>query len=515
MRLHLSWRENWPAGALVAATCFLIAPLWLVRVPAMTDYAAHLASFWLIAGGASSFYRIHWILAPNIASEMLVPLLARLTGVEPAAKLFLSLALALWVLGAGAVQRALTGRIGVAPLFGALFAYNANFFWGFFNYYFAAGLSLAVFAAWIDTQQRHGAARNVAFALAVIITYFCHIFAAASLLVMIVGYEIVRGCVQGDLLRRARDVILIYLPTACVYLFAMPGGSDKSVVFNLRDTMMERFESLSLRHFDDPACALPLVLGAGLLLALVTRQARIVPAMLLVIGLLLLAALLVPEEAMGGWGLHLRLPAIAAILLLASTELKNGPRHRGALAGALALVALVLVGWTSLNLTANWRLYDAQVTELRAALGALPPGRRLFTVLDGDAIGEKADPPYWHMAEWAIADHGDMTALMFTTKGQHVIRLRPPLERFAAATANQGTPPDIGELDDLAAGRAADDPVIQDDFSYLLYFPCHYDEAVMMDLGGKRTPVPGMLKLRHAGSFFALYDIAPAAACHT
>ena len=509
MCLRLSWRENWPVGALVAATCFLVAPLWLVRVPAMTDYAAHLATFWLIAGGTSSFYHIHWILAPNIASEMLVPWLARLTGVETAAKLFLSLALALWALGAGAVQRALTGRIGAAPLFGALFAYNANFFWGFFNYYFAAGLSLAVFAAWIATQQRPGAARNAAFALAIVITYFCHIFAAASLLLMIAGYEIARGVLHGGFLRRARDVFAVYLPTALAYLFAMPGGSDKTVLFNLRDTMMERFESLSLRHFDDPACALPIVLGAGLLLALATRQARIVPAMLPVISLLLLAALLAPEEAMGGWGLHLRLPAMVAILLMASTELKTGLR----LTGALAAVALGLAGWTSLNLAANWRLYDAQVTEFRAALASLPSGRRLFTVLDGNAIGEKSDPPYWHMAEWAIADQGDMTALMFTTKGQHVIRLKPPLDRFAAATANQGTPVDIAELNDLAAGRSANDPVIQDDFPYLLYFPCHYDEAVVMDMGGKRTPAPDMLKLRHAGSFFALYDIAPAAAC--
>jgi hypothetical protein len=509
MRLRLSWREDGPAGALVAAAFLLAAPLWMVRVPAMADYAAHLATFWLIAGGTSSFYHTHWIFTPNLASEMLVPLLARLTGVEIAAKLFLSLALTLWVLGAGAVQRALTGRIGVAPLFGALFAYNANFFWGFFNYYFAAGLSLVVFAAWIATQARPGAARNAAFALAVIITYFCHIFAAASLLVMVAGYEFARVLTQGGFLRRARDVFLVYLPTAFAYLFAMPAGSDKTVAFNLRDTMMDRFESLSLRHFDDPACTLPLALGAGLLLALVTRQARVVPAMLPVIALLLLAALLVPEEAMGGWGLHLRLPALVAILLLASTELKNGPRFMG----VLAAVALGLIGWTSLNLAANWRLYDAQAAEFRAALATLPTGLRLFTVLDGDAIGEKSDPPYWHMAEWAIADRGAMTALMFTTKGQHVIRLRPPLDRFAAATANQGTPADIAELDDLAAGRSANDPVIQDDFPYLLYFPCHYDEAVVMDLGGKRTPVPDMLTLRHAGSFFALYDIAPGAAC--
>lgn len=509
MRLRMSWRKDWTAGALVAAAFLLAAPLWLVRVPAMTDYAAHLATFWLIAGGASSFYYAHWIFAPNIASEILVPLMAKLMGVEIAAKLFLSVALVLWVLGAGAVQRALSGHIGVAPLFGALFAYNANFFWGFFNYYFAAGLSLVVFAAWIATWNRPGAARNLAFALAVAVTYVCHIFAAASLLVMIAGHEIARSAMQGNLLRRARDVFLVCLPTTFAYLFLMPAGTDKAVAFNLRDTMIDRFESLSLRHFDDPAYALPIALGVGLSLALVMRRARIVPAMLLALALLLLAALLMPEEAMGGWGLHLRLPALVAILLLASTELKIGPR----LTGALAVLALGLAGWTSLNLADNWRLYDDQVTEFRTALAALPQGIRLFTVLDGDAIGEQSDAPYWHIAEWAIPDRGAMTALMFTTKGQHVIRLKPSLIPFAAATAKQGMPPDIGELDDLAADQTADDPAIRDAFPYLLYFQCHYDKAVVIHLGGKRARVPDMLALNHQGSFFSLYGVRQDAAC--
>ena len=78
---------------------------------------------------------------PNLASEMLVPWLARLVGLVVATKLFLTAAVLLWVLGPGAIHRALYGRTGLAPLFGAFFAYNANFAWGFFNYYFAAGLS--------------------------------------------------------------------------------------------------------------------------------------------------------------------------------------------------------------------------------------------------------------------------------------------------------------------------------------------------------------------------------------
>ena len=35
------------------SAAILIAPLWCVAVPAMPDYPAHLAAFFMIAGGAA------------------------------------------------------------------------------------------------------------------------------------------------------------------------------------------------------------------------------------------------------------------------------------------------------------------------------------------------------------------------------------------------------------------------------------------------------------------------------
>ena len=151
-----------------------------------------------------------------------------------------------------------------------------------------------------------------------------------------------------------------------------------------------------------------------------------------------------------------------------------------------------------------------QFDEFRSTLRAsLPPGTRLLTVLDGDAIGYRSDQPYWHMAEFAIIDPGAFTPLLFTTKDQHVVRLKPAVQSIAAASAQQGSPPDIDELNDLAAGRIDEDEDIANVFPYLMRFQCHYDVAVVIHLGGPRAAIPPMLKLRHAGSFFCLYDILP------
>ena len=482
----------------------------------MPDYPAHLASFWLIGGGvfdpaAAHIYRLHWAFIPNLASEILVPALARLVGLSIATRLFLTAAVLMWVLGPGAIHRALYGRWGIAPLFGAFFAYNDNFVWGFFNYYFTAGLSFIIFAAWI-AWERKTPLRLAGFALAVTVIYFGHIFAAASLLLMIAAYETTKAWREGPTLpalwKRALPVAAIYAPAALAFLLLKPpSAGDTRPQFNLADTFLDRVASLIAHNFDNPAYTLSFLLFAGLALAFYYRKAELHPTLRGVVAVLFIASLVAPEWAMGGWAVHLRLPCVFAALLFASVELRLGDRLLRGLAGA----ALVVIAWQAAALAANWRLYDRQYAEFRAADTAIPRGARVMTVLDGDAIGLDADQPYWHMAEFAVIDRSIFTPLMFTTHGQHVVQLKAPYDRFAAATAQQGSPPDIDELSDLAAGDIAGDKDIRDVFPYLLRFPCHFDQAVVIHLGRKRSPVPDMLHLIHAGSFFSLYDIVPAA----
>ncbi len=321
-----------------------------------------------------------------------------------AAKLFLTTAVFLWVLGPGAVHRALYGRTGIAPLFGAFFAANANFIWGFFNYYFSAGLAMALFAGWIATENRNGPPRIFGFVLGITALYFCHVFAAAALLLMLAGYEAAQNFrlehgARAAALRRMARVAALYSPSALAFVLLKPRSTGEAALqFNLVDTMTDRFESLILHSFDHPAYALPIVLFAGLALALAFRKARLHPAMWAVLALLLAGALLAPEWAMGGWAVHLRLPALFASLLFAAAEIRMAAPVRP----VLACATLLVIGWNATTLAADWRGYDRQFGEFRDAMGEIPRGSKLLTVLDGNAIGERADQPYWHMAEFAV-----------------------------------------------------------------------------------------------------------------
>ncbi|MGD0191270.1 MAG: hypothetical protein ABSD74_11060 [Rhizomicrobium sp.] len=521
-----------PLGSLgaVAAICLpwatpvaaviLILPLWLTRLPAMPDFPAHLATFWLLAGGArdphaAQFYHVEWAFVPNLAAELIVPVLARIVSLITATKLFLSAVIAMWVLGAAAIHKALYGRIGAAPLAAAFFAYNANFMWGFFNYCFGTGLSFLVLAAWIATDGKRDPARLVGFTLAITAIYFCHLFAVATLMVMIGCYELEklweeRPLTFSKLAESGLPLIAIVLPSFLAFAFLKPHGADTGhLEFNLLSTLDDRASAAIQFNFDQPAYLLFIALFLFYVIGLYRGVVGLHPRMRLLMALLAAAAVFIPEWAMGGWGVDLRLPAVLGVLAFASCEFRLSERVMQTLAAAMILV----MAYQSATLAGNWRYYSKQFSEFRTAIANVPHGSRLVTVLDGDAMGLASDQPYWHMAEYAIVDDGDFTPLLFTTKGQHVVQLLPGVRNIAASNAQQGSPPDIGELDDLAAGNTRDDPDIRTSFPYLVRFQCSFDYAVVIHSGGRQTAPPDMLQREHSGSFFSLYRVVPSDDC--
>jgi hypothetical protein len=505
--------EHWPAAALAAATLLIVSPLWLAQVPAMPDYPAHLASFHLIGGLANDpviaqYWRIEWGLIPNLASEITVPLLAKLCGYRIATKLFLTAATLFWAVGPALVQRALYGRITVTALVGALFAYNANFMWGFFNYHFASGLALVAFAGWIASAGWPQWRRAVVLTLALLAIYFSHVFAAALLLLLVGCYEAQAWLAAKPLslkgaIARLWPIAAAMVPVAILFLFFKPAGVDGRVAFNLLDSWLDRIEAMLDLYFDQTHYALLVALLGAVVAGLRTGRLVLHRRMWLVLAALLFLTIFAPEEAMGGWGVDLRIPPVFCALFFASSELRLERRWLMATAALL----LVVIGFDAAALAGNWRYYDRRYDEFRAADAVIPEGSRIVTVLDGDAIGWASDQPYWHMAEFAIIDRKVFTPLLFATKGQHAVRLQPSVAPFAAQSARQGSPPDISELEDLSNGLVDGDTDIAFVFPYLMRFQCHYDYAVVIHLNGHRSPVPSMLHLVHAGSFFAIYAI--------
>src|SRR5436190_18694095 len=93
----------------VALLALFSVPIFSTVVPPLFDYPNHLARFWILATGGNAFYAVHWAPLPNLAGDLVVPLLARVMPLEFAGKLFQVMIFALIVDGATSLNRVANG----------------------------------------------------------------------------------------------------------------------------------------------------------------------------------------------------------------------------------------------------------------------------------------------------------------------------------------------------------------------------------------------------------------------
>src|SRR5262249_40147991 len=149
----------WVAVLLVLA----LVPVLLVDIPAMNDYLNHLARMHLLATAAADnpFYQIDWNLNPYQAMDLAVPLMARLTDVEVAGKVFVIVSQLLIVTGAMAVEWAVKRRHELAGFAAVSVLYCAPFAWGLTNFEFGLGVALWGIACWLILQHARWHIRSV------------------------------------------------------------------------------------------------------------------------------------------------------------------------------------------------------------------------------------------------------------------------------------------------------------------------------------------------------------------
>src|SRR5205085_906242 len=119
-------------GAYILLLTGIMSPLLWTSTPPLVDYPNHLARMWILLHGSEN-YVTNWHLIPNLAMDLVVPILAQFTGLEMAGRLFIAMTMVLPMIGTLTLHRVLHGRVGLWPLSALLFIYNAALFWGFLN----------------------------------------------------------------------------------------------------------------------------------------------------------------------------------------------------------------------------------------------------------------------------------------------------------------------------------------------------------------------------------------------
>ena len=159
------------AGLFIVA----MAPLMVTPVLPLIDFYDHLARFYILAHVSSSpllqsHYAAHWVLMPDIGTDILSTPLLRILPPLAAAHIIAACIMAILYSGVLYFHRALTGRhslLVAVLLLPLLYSYIFN--WGFANFLLSLGFAFWAAGWWLSTRHRPLLAVPVACLLSVLV----------------------------------------------------------------------------------------------------------------------------------------------------------------------------------------------------------------------------------------------------------------------------------------------------------------------------------------------------------
>jgi len=419
----------------VALLALFSVPIFSTVLPPLFDYPNHLARFWILAGGGNAFYAVHWAPLPNLAGDLVVPLLARLMPLDLAGKLFLVTIFALIVGGAASLNRITSGGWRLWPLLAVAFLYNRQFLWGFVNYLFGLGVAICGAALWLRLEPARAGLRLLASSLIALLCFFSHIAAFGLYALIILGIELQPALAEWRIRRRTalahRTALLaaqFVIPAAIVFLSwrsAAEGGIGYAGLWRKPDLLFSVLDAYN-RPFD--------IVCFGLLLVLLgvlawRRRLHVAPRLMPAVALVFAAYLLLPSQLLSGSGLDHRIPVALFVLLVAASAPQFSSRKTAVIVGSAAAIVLLarLAVIETVWLDAD-RVYAADL----AAIDALPAGAKLAVAYPGDAVNAAAIPEL-HLPVLAISRRQAFVPTLFAYPAQQPIALNPPYDRLAAS----------------------------------------------------------------------------------
>lgn len=496
-----------------------IYPVLSVDVPPLVDYPNHLArmhilSMWESDPNLQKNYAVEWSLGPNMAIDLVLPLLTKVFSIYDAGRIFVATTLLLIVGGTLTLRKVVVGKLGLWPMVVFLLLYNHAFFWGFLGFLFSAGLALFAFSAWIALREHSNSLRFAVFAVVSVLLFYGHLFGLLIYGILVVGFE--AGWTWRN--RKVRPFpFSAYVVSGGQFvvpfiLFLAWVGSNEST-----SDAINRFGPLAAKivalmspvHFGLPAIDIPtaIFLGSVLILCMTRRWVWISASLRLPLLFLTLVAALMPNFLSGVWGTDFRLPAIVGCVLVAGVRTRPIALRQVRLIIAVAVV--LLVGRTAM-IADHWHDLDAKFEEFRTASHVMPRGSRLLVLADPDDVPDGTPPLYemkfWHMGALAVIERGSFYPTLFT--GHTTVNASPGT---ALIDSPVGTPVSRKVLSGTADASKSPYPLNHRLSRYIwLYWigwPEHFDYVLSIRYANKTNPFPSRLERVHEGSYFDIFRV--------
>lgn len=465
-----------PLGLLfLGCFIFILIPFGLVSPLPLSDYPNHVARMHIIAHLADStdlakFYAIKWEFIPNLAMDILVPLMMPALSAEVASLVFAALAMFLMASGAIVLHRQLYGRWSLLPFASFLLLYNRHFLWGFLNYLFSVGLGLWIFAAHIYFRSRGALFRIALFSLLSVVLLVSHLHAFASYAILVGGYELAifwrnrKAAPWRDLLVAAAQFVL-----PVILFFALSSTTDRAGEIKWSSPIDKLYGLLDMvNNYNLALDVATFLLLAGLVtLGIMTRRVSVHRDMRFPLALLFIIYLCLPRLMFASFGADRRLLVMVALAAVASLDVQiNTLRVRAGLALGIAMLFIVRMGVIGVNWVQAQRVYQ----PVLSAIEQLPRGARVAVICGGDNFPYLANPPLDHVANMAVVSRDDYLNTLFAEPGKQVLRVV-----YGSTTPFSVDPSQTFRMDKTEIGRANPFPDVPlERFDYLMLINQRY-----------------------------------------
>ncbi len=372
--------------ACAALSLVLAVPVLAMSVPWFCDLYFHMARMAILenphTAHISDWYRPDWRLLPNLAMDLVLPMLGKAIGIAAATRVFVAATLVLTFTGTVALHHAIHRKLTWFPLLACLFVYNWVTFLGFANVLFANALALWALALWFHSRAGAFPFRIALGAVCALILYTCHLFSLGFYGLVIASAELAHLRQETRLQARkiggslAVTAIPFLVPLALLLTSRTVEASTPGLDYVLAAKL---FAPLTPFITVDIPVDLAIAAGTVALLYLLARERALVvaPEMRLALVALPVLVLVIPTSFFGTDLADFRLPALGIFIAIAACRFgeQSSPRLRLAvLAGAAALFAVRMTA-----IVIDFAAAEPEVKAITQQFRAMKPGAVLFT----------------------------------------------------------------------------------------------------------------------------------------
>ncbi|HEX3249089.1 MAG TPA: hypothetical protein VHS05_06660 [Pyrinomonadaceae bacterium] len=416
-----------------AVSILLCLPVLSVTYVPLVDYPNHLARVHIlyqyadVSAYPSTYYRVLEPI-PNLAIDLIVPLMLPFIDILAAGKIFLVLTILLFVTGCHQLGKTIHGRPTWLVLPCLFFFYNSMLLYGFVNYMVGMGLFCVTVACRLKLRNEWTERRLLTLTLLSLLAFIAHLSAYAFLgvtFVVVTAWDYFTG--KEKLYRSALSLTPLLVPLACFVVFMKGTGTIGHIEWNTMSGKLIGMLALTLSY----KYTLDLLLVGGFLgifIVLVTRiqSLQVDPAIFTSGTVFAILYLLSPKVLFGSSAADVRFILPAALLLTLSLKVSILPHTKKVLLSLFVLLASVRVvciwrTWVSLN--------EGIATDVED-LKKLPVGARVYPifVLPEDRQAQKVERSLNHVVHYATIYRHAFVPTLFAYEGQQplLFRATPP-----------------------------------------------------------------------------------------